>query len=323
MFYISSLGSSANTWIGKMLSMHPKIVCFGSSRSFPPVWPGFTYPFKNHQHDWIKEISAEKYIQSLLLCNKSVHGEKIFGSIHGYHGLLAKEPCERLNGIFSYIARNPISRVHSVFIHSCVGGYYLNDNFLKNEKIHERTCEVLKNHNLVKIAKDKDNSSNNFKISNLIKNVSKSFIPNKYHSIIKEKISDFRIKRNSKVKIFQKEEDFLISTFISCVREFLKTDNILFKNCEKTSGIKMEEFVKSPNYFKEILLTRVSSELNINDDYLKQVFNSKKINNHRDQPLDEKTIWNDWPESMKNLYNYYFEKNDLNEFCKHFDYKIF
>ena len=160
----------------------------------------------------------------------------------------------------------------------------------------------------MKIAKDKDNSSNNFKISNLIKNVSKSFIPNKYHSIIKEKISDFRIKRNSKVKIFQKEEDFLIITFISCVREFLKTDNILFKNCEKTSGIKMEEFVKSPNYFKEILLTRVSSELNINDDYLKQVFNSKKINNHRDQPLDEKTIWNDWPESMKNLYNYYFEK---------------
>ena len=46
--------------------------------------------------------------------------KKIFGSIHGYHGLLAKEPCERLNGIFSYIARNPISRVHSVFIHSCV-----------------------------------------------------------------------------------------------------------------------------------------------------------------------------------------------------------
>ena len=39
----------------------------------------------------------------------------------------------------------------------------------------------------------------------------------------------------------------------------------------------MEEFVKSPNYFKEILLTRVSSELNINDDYLKQVFNSKKL----------------------------------------------
>ena len=179
---------------------------------------GFTYPFKNHQHDWIKEISAEKYIQSLLLCNKSVHGEKIFGSIHGYHGLLPKEPCERLNGIFSYIARNPISRVHSVFIHSCVGGYYLNDNFLKMRKFTRELVRFLKNHNLVKIAKDKDNSSNNFKISNLIKNVSKSFIPNQYHSIIKEKISDFRIKRNSKVKIFQKEEDFLISTFISCVR---------------------------------------------------------------------------------------------------------
>ncbi len=323
MFYISSLGSSANTWIGKMLSMHPKIVCFGSSRSFPPVWPGFTYPFKNHKHEWIREISAEKYIQSLLLCNKSVHGEKIFGSIHGYHGLLAKEPCERLNGLFSYIARNPISRVHSVFIHSCVGGYYLNDNFLENEKIHERTCEVLKNHNLVKIAKNKDNFNNISKFGNLIRNVGKSVIPNQYHSIIKEKISDYKIKRHSNVKIFQKEEDFLISTFISCVREFLKTDNTLFQNCEKSSGIKMEEFVKSPNYFKEILSTRVSSEININDDYLKQVFNSKKINKHRNQPLDEKKIWNDWPESMKNLYNYYFDKNNLSEFCKYFNYETF
>ena len=58
-------------------------------------------------------------------------------------------------------------------------------------------------------------------------------------------------------------------------------------------------------------------------DYLKQVFNSKKINKHRNQPLDEKKIWNDWPESMKNLYNYYFDKNNLNEFCKYFNYETF
>ena len=115
----------------------------------------------------------------------------------------------------------------------------------------------------MKIAKDKDNSSNNFKISNLIKNVSKSFLFQiNIIQLLKKKISDFRIKRNSKVKIFKKEEDFF-NKYLYFLCKFLKTDNILFKNCEKTSGIKMEEFVKSPNYFKEILLTRVSSELNI------------------------------------------------------------
>lgn len=324
MFYISSLGSTANTWIGKMLSVHPKIVCFGSSRSFPPVWPGFTYPFKNYKHKWIREISAEQYIKSLIICKESVHGEKIFGSIHGYHGILAKEPCEKYGGKFSYIVRNPITRIHSVFIHSCVKGYYINKNFLTNEKIHKRTCDILKNIDLVKIAnnKDKDKEKNLSNKNKFVTNVAKILLSENYLNILKEKISDFKIKKNDRKKIFQTEEVFLVNKFISCVSEFLRTDYILFKNCEKKAGIKMEELVKSSNYFKEILLERISSDLIITDNYLKKVFSSKKLNTHRSIPLNEKEIWADWPESMKNLYYYYFEKYNSKEFCKFFNYDI-
>ena len=99
MFYISSRGSSANTWLARVLSRHPKIVCFRSSRSFPPVAPGdkilgSIFP--------VNEVSPEFFIQGLLECERASENEKIFGSVHGYHGTIAKKACEDEGGYFSY-----------------------------------------------------------------------------------------------------------------------------------------------------------------------------------------------------------------------------
>jgi hypothetical protein len=322
MFYISSLGSSANTWINKMLSKHPKIVCFGSSRSFPPVWPGFTYPFKGYKYDWIREISAEKYINSLYLCSKSVHEEKFFGSIHGYHGLLAKEPCEKLGGIFSYISRNPISRIHSVFIHSCEKNFYTHDRYLENKHIHRRTCEILKEVDLVNIALNNEKISQENSIKKNSIKFLKNSLPNNFKKKIKEIYSDFKIKSNTNEKFNINEKQFLTSQFISHAKEFIRNDKILFDNCTSKAGIKMEELVQSHQYFKNNLITRVKPGLEVTSDYLNQVFSSKKVNTHRDLPLNDEEIWKDWPESMKQLYYFYFEKYELKKFCNHFDYKI-
>ena len=130
MFYISSIGSSATNWLSKSLSMHKDIVCFWPSRSFPPIWPGHTFPNKK---TWVKDISADQYIESLVLCEKATHGKKIFGSVHGYHGIKAKKSCEDFNGNFSYIIRDPLIRVHSCFIHGCeqnIYFYLLNKYFI-------------------------------------------------------------------------------------------------------------------------------------------------------------------------------------------------
>ena len=82
-FYISSRGSSACEWLAKMLSRHPQVVCFKSTRSFPPYDTNIHHP----------EVSADDFMEGLLECVRATHGEKIFGSTHGYHGLLVKEPC--------------------------------------------------------------------------------------------------------------------------------------------------------------------------------------------------------------------------------------
>jgi len=57
MFYISSLGHSASSWLSKVLSANPKIVCWHSTRSIPPYPSG------------INDISEQEFINGLIHVN--------------------------------------------------------------------------------------------------------------------------------------------------------------------------------------------------------------------------------------------------------------
>ena len=142
-FYISCRGSGATHWLTKSLSKHSKIVCFHSSRSFPPMEPGKTHLTTD---SWLKdEMDVDKYIESLELCEKATHNEKVFGSIHGYHGIIAKDSCLKRNGVFRYIIRDPLEQIHSAFIAYCDRKWrdQLNKK-IKNEDIHKHVFELLK-----------------------------------------------------------------------------------------------------------------------------------------------------------------------------------
>jgi hypothetical protein len=140
MFYLSSRGSAASGWIANALNKHPKIVCFQVSRAFPPIKPGLTYPI----HDWVKEISVEKYIESLKISEESCRNEKIFGSIHGYMGISAKNICEKYNGFFGYIVRNPLERIHSCWIYNLYKDYYaVCKSEIKNKDVYQHTINIL------------------------------------------------------------------------------------------------------------------------------------------------------------------------------------
>lgn len=322
-FYISCLGSSASNWINKMLSRHPKIVCLQATRSFPPVWPGFTYPHKNYWYPWITEISPEKFIQSLVLCSKSTHNEKIFGAIHGYHGLLAKEPCEKHGGVFSYITRNPISRIHSVFISGLDKSYYAKFTKINNSEIHKRTCDLLKNEDLIPLVKKIEERKEKKNILlNIINKGAKKILPNSTFEYLKNKKEFYRIKKNSKneKKILQDEKEVVAEDFIYNVREFLKHDALLYESCSESYGIKMEETVKSADYFKNKLLKRIAPDLEVKDEYLNSVFSEKRFWVHRDKPISPREIWDAWPQSMKEVYLYFFNKYKIKNFCNTFDY---
>ena len=317
MFYISARGSSASTWLNRVLSKHKKIVCFQSSRSFPPVWPGKTFPYEN---TWVKEIEPAKYIESLILCENSTHKEKIFGSTHGYHGIDAKIHCEKFGGIFSYIARNPISRIHSHYIHSLEGAYYKKFNILKNEEIHRRTCEVLNNLNLFSLAKEKEKKeAQNNLIKKKIINLGKLLLTEKVKNKIKEYLHIAQIKKARK-NIKPNEKELLINSAILSVRDYLKHDQILFGSCEKNAGLKMEEFVKSKIYFNNVLKKRIDNNIDFSESYLDDVFKDGRFWVHRKKALSPEEIWNSWPASMKDLFIFYFNKFNLKNYMSHFDY---
>ena len=135
MFYLSSRGSSATVWLSSVLSKHPDIVCFHPSRSIPPIDNDKTYPY----HEWVKEMSPTKYIESLCIFEKSLNYVKRFGSTHGYMGIDAKIPCEKMGGYFSYITRHPLERIHSCFIYNMLNHYYLEHNIdVKNSEVFDR-----------------------------------------------------------------------------------------------------------------------------------------------------------------------------------------
>ena len=42
---------------------------------------------------------------------------------------------------------------------------------------------------------------------------------------------------------------------------------------------------------------------------------------HRKNPLDAVEIWNSWPQSMKDVFLFYFNKYKIKKIYEHFDYK--
>ena len=74
MFYISSQGHSATGWLAKVLSMHPKIVCWHGTRSIPPFGSGEN------------DITGPEFVKGLSQCQKGCFNEKVFGECQGYYG---------------------------------------------------------------------------------------------------------------------------------------------------------------------------------------------------------------------------------------------
>lgn len=325
MFYISSIGSSATNWLSKSLSKHRDIVCFWPSRSFPPIWPGYTYP---NRDTWVKDITPEQYIESLVLCEKAVHGEKIFGSVHGYHGIKAKKACEDFNGHFLYIIRNPLVRIHSCFIHGCEKNFYLGNNKIDNEKIHDRSCKILSDINLnlilekkeIKIKNNKRLTHKRKKLNNLVKKI----IGIDNFNTLKKIKNNLKLKKNIFIKHNSEinEKNFLSNYFIDVCEEFLSHDQILFSNCSPSQALKMEEMTSSKHYYKNTVSKLIDPNIKFDDNYCNKVFDSERHWIHRKNPITASEIWNSWPNNMKEIFLFYFNKYNIKNICEHFDYKI-
>lgn len=115
-FYISSFGGSATTWLAHSLDLHEKIICFHGSRSFPQL-PAKFHP--NSELEGATECTPQEYAYRLAIITtqgqkQSDKKRKFAGAIHGFHGLKMHDPILSSGGCFAISMRHPILRIASL-----------------------------------------------------------------------------------------------------------------------------------------------------------------------------------------------------------------
>ena len=211
---------------------------------------------------------------ALIKSSWGFNGEKIFGSVHGYYGTLAKEPCEKRGGIFSYIIRHPVSRIHSAYIYALHAGYYKNFKTpLANKDIHSRVCGLLADEDLMKytVAFEPENkSAPKFSALKPMKKFAKRILPDYVIKGLVQQTDRFSQKGRYKALLKKgetnevpEERSHVGALFVALINEFLRHDDGLLKECSLVYGIKMEEMVRSSEYFKNCLWPRVAPQFDV------------------------------------------------------------
>ena len=320
MFYIVSRGCTATNWLAKNLSLHKDIVCFYSSRSFPPVPPGEAYPA--NKSSWVREpLDQSKFLDSLNLCEKATLGSKVFGSIHGYHNLEMKKLVEDMGGVFKYMVRHPLEQVHSAFIYHCNKLFIHKKKKISNKDIHEYVCQLLKNSK----PKKKFFIERKYKPHFLRNYISEEkFLKLK---AIKKRADNllrfFNPKKNYFNQKFDNEEDEIINLFSIYAADFLFIQNLYLQEWGKDQAIKMENLFSDENYFGNII-KYLSPNSEVKDSFIQNIHsNSKKrVNIHRAKPINNDQIFSELPSCLKEIFNFHFKNNEIKKYCNQFDYKI-
>jgi hypothetical protein len=104
MFYILTCGSTASVWVARALSRHPDIVCFHGIKTLPHA-PG----------NDPSTSQARQFVGELAHLYKMCHGDKVFGSIHGFAVNEILPEIAEVEGAFAAMIRHPVTRLDSLF----------------------------------------------------------------------------------------------------------------------------------------------------------------------------------------------------------------
>lgn len=104
-FNISSTGATATAWLTGLLNLHPSVVCFHGLRHDP-----FT--------DGKEPLSGASLYDGLMSLRHRVRQRPpvTFGLIHSFSGPEVRPELIDRDGSFMAILREPLSRIHSLFI---------------------------------------------------------------------------------------------------------------------------------------------------------------------------------------------------------------
>ena len=286
-FYISSRGAAATTWLSKVLSSHPKIVAWHGTRSIPPYGSG------------TNDIPPDQFINGLVQCTKQCQNMKIFGAVHGYYGTLAKKAVEQVGGRFSYILRHPVLRINSI-----INNYVIKDENLElDNPIHHLYSSQSENVDFL----DKDS------VYGFYERVTQNCF------IKKADDGNFQIvlpKGSPDAKYIVN----LLKNFLYLTTQFIQFDLDCIENCESDQMIIMEKMVSSKEYFFDVVWSNVAPQINPTQAYMNEVFDTKPINRHSPQGLKVwENVYERWPQVFKNIFHTVAESIGLEQMKKFYE----
>ena len=321
MFYISSQGHSASTWLSRALNVHQKVVCWHGSRSLPP------YKASN---EYYRNFSPKEFVNGLEACEKNTYGEKIFGAIHGFYGIAMKQEIEKKGGNFFAIFRHPYAKINSIF--SAMYPTMLTSGAVEADKIKIDSSHLLKelseeiNNKYEEYKKYKNRKTKTkkflekFKLLNQVKSA-RNFYYNVKKKVKKNKKKDFSYD-NSSIDInsfsIKEKTNSAFDTFIhACIRTF-ETDEELIKNCNFNQFFIMEKFVSSNQYFS--MMFEKITNMELSKDQLSYIFSKyDHINSHAIKKKNNE-IYESWPQGFKNIVEDYLSNEKIKEFYNKLDY---
>ncbi|MFC1664487.1 hypothetical protein ACFL17_02520 [Pseudomonadota bacterium] len=325
MFYISSQGHSATGWLSKVLSAHPKIVCWHGTRSIPP------------HHAGERDMPIDDFVAGLIECEKNTHNQKQFGACHGYHGSIAKSLVESNGGRFLAIVRHPIRRVQSM----------MSDNlghFLSFRAINEDTktdlnfyfSDVFFNTKDIQYANkfnrlfqqldqtDGRNLSIRHKMLRKIQSAGQNIFRKKAYKIYSRKLQIDQ--KNDLVSVSHPNPGVLTAQIIMCFDDACKrtmlSDSAIFHSCEENQILKTEEMVSSRSYFDESIFVPITGE-RADKSYLDHVFNeTDHVNRHTVVPKEPLDTFTDWPKVLQDKFLEHLHSSSAVKLYKSFDYDL-
>ncbi len=320
MFYISTQGHSASGWLARSFNFHPKIICWHGSKSIPPY-------NSIEKSEYI--LNPKEFAKGLIECEKNTNYEKLFGAIHGFHGVSIKKEIEKNNGKFFAIFRHPYNKINSIF--SAYYPHNLSNGSIPTDKIRIDYTDFFSKYskqlnllckNFHKKKNDKKKIKKFLKRMNFYKEAK---LINKVIIKYKNKFNYKTINHQNSIKNINlypesKQVEIAFETFLhSCIRTF-ETDLELIKNCNYNQIIKMEDFTTSKDKFK-IIFKKVTG-LVISSKNLKIIFNNKDHINKHSVNKDYNKVYESWPEGFKNIIDQYLKNKKLREFYKKLNYNL-
>lgn len=309
MFYISSRGHSATTWIAKQISKHNKVVCWHGTRSIPPAVVG------------INDISPNDFVKGLKILEKQ-KDERIYGAVHGFHGVKIKNEIEKEGGKFAGIFRDPVSKISSFFyayLWTRLSKGSLPENYIgPTDKLFNKNLDnnMIEEFEILKKILKKKNQNIFQTIFSFVNMKIKTNKKNLYDG------KDLNPKKLENIILSQDNSKVLSELFFKICEQTFMYDAEIFHNCKSEQLIIMEKMVSDKNYFVNNVWNYLIPELK---DKAETDGFEKKANKHNPNiHQDSQQKFEQFPNSFQKLLTWFFLKQDkdLIKFYKKNNYFI-